>query len=55
MLLGQLLLSILAAIAVAIVALLSGWSLPGALALYSLSGSLTLLLLAAWTAVRADA
>ena len=54
MLLGQLLLSILAAIAVTIAALLTDWSLPGALLIYSLSGSLTLALLAAWTLVRAD-
>jgi hypothetical protein len=55
MLLGQLLISILAAITVAVAALLSGWSLAGAFLIYTLSGSLTLVLLAAWTLVRADA
>lgn len=55
MLLGQLLLSILTAISVTGVALLSGWSLLAALVLYSLSGSLTLALLSVWTIVRADA
>ncbi|HMQ92012.1 MAG TPA: hypothetical protein PKA33_15490 [Amaricoccus sp.] len=55
MLIGQLLLSILTAIFVAAAALLGGWSLLGALVLYSLSGSLTLALLSVWTIVRADA
>ena len=55
MLIGQLLLSILTAISVTGVALLSGWSLLAALVLYSLSGSLTLALLSVWTIVRADA
>jgi hypothetical protein len=54
MLVGQLLVSIFVAIAVAAAAAIAGHGVLGILLIYSASGSLTLLLLAAWTAWRAD-
>lgn len=54
MLVPQLILSIAVALSVTGVSLLTGWGPLGALAIYSMSGSLTLLLLATWGAVRAD-
>jgi len=52
MLVGQLILSLLVAIVVAVTAALSGHGIIGVALWYSLSGSLTLLLLAGWTAWR---
>ena len=54
MLVGQLIVSIVVAFAVTTLALTSGWSLLWALPIYSLSGSLTLVLLAALTAIDPD-
>lgn len=54
MLVPQLILSIAVAVLVTGVALATGWGLLGALAIYSCSGSLTLVLLSAWGAIRAD-
>ena len=54
MLVPQLILSIAVAVVVTSVALATGWGLLGALAIYSCSGSLTLVLLSAWGAIRAD-
>ena len=54
MLVPQLMLSIAVAVVVSGVALTTGWSPLGALAIYSMSGSLTLLMLATWGVIRAD-
>ena len=54
MLVGQLIVSIFVAMAVTVLAVASGWSLLWALPIYSLSGSLTLVLLAALTAIGPD-
>ena len=54
MLVPQLILSFAVAVVVTSVALATGWGLLGALAIYSCSGSLTLLLLSAWGVIRAD-
>ena len=54
MLLGHLIVSITVAVAVTGVALAGGWGVLGSVLIYSLSGTLTLLLLALWTALRTD-
>lgn len=52
MLAGQLMISVLVAIVVAISAAFAGHGILGVILWYSLSGSLTLLLLASWIAWR---
>jgi hypothetical protein len=52
MLVGQLMISIFVAIAVAVTAAVTGHGVLGVLLYYSLSGSLTLLLLAGWAVFR---
>ena len=52
MLAGQLIISVLVAVIVAITAAFAGHGVLGVILWYSFSGSLTLLLLAGWTALR---